>query len=89
MTNNRLIECEYCAGLRVYEAGKSCEGCGAPLTPPKQKPRADWQRRNDGIYQQQLQQQLMNQQMGGVYPRGVYPPSYQIQGIRHGGKGGW
>lgn len=89
--DNRLVECEYCRGLRVYEAGKSCPGCGASLRPPKEKPRADWQRRNDGLYQQQMQQQLMNQQIGmqnmGQY--GGYPIGYQMQGIRHGGKGGW
>lgn len=62
MGNNRLVTCEYCRGCREYEDGKSCPGCGAPLSPPKEKPRADWQHRNDGLHQQQLQQQIMEMQ---------------------------
>lgn len=33
MEDNKLCECDHCGVLRVYEAGKSCPGCGAPLTP--------------------------------------------------------
>lgn len=60
-TKDRLVECEYCGGLRLYQAGKSCEGCGAALRPPKKKPRADWQQRNDGLWAQRMMQQQMNQ----------------------------
>jgi len=33
MCDDKLCECDHCGVLRVYEAGKSCPGCGAPLTP--------------------------------------------------------
>lgn len=39
--SDRLCECNYCGVLRVYEPGKSCPGCGAPLT--KGKRAKDWE----------------------------------------------
>jgi len=37
MSDDRLCECDYCGVLRVYTAGASCPGCGAPLTPGERK----------------------------------------------------
>jgi len=30
--SDKLCECDYCGGLRVFEKPYKCEGCGAPLT---------------------------------------------------------
>ena len=74
MSEDRLCECDYCGVLRVYEAGGSCPGCGAPLSPGERRLPVsvpDNQERNSNINMldqmrgmQQMSQQQMNQMAG-------------------------
>jgi len=73
MSDDKLCECDHCGVLRVYEAGKSCPGCGAPLTPGERVPLSepDAAERNNNLRfleqargMQQMSQQQMNQMAG-------------------------
>jgi hypothetical protein len=66
--SDRLCECDYCGVLRVYEAGGSCPGCGAPLSPGERRLPVsvpDNQERNSNLnmldQMRGMQQQQMNQ----------------------------
>lgn len=74
MSEDRLCECDHCGVLRVYEAGKSCPGCGAPLTPGERRvelSEPDAEQRNSNLNMldqmrgmQQSQLDRMNQALG-------------------------
>jgi methionyl-tRNA synthetase len=55
------VTCEYCGGERIFEAGKKCEGCGAPLkmkqTAPRLKPPQPFSQ-SDDWYMRMMQNQF-------------------------------
>lgn len=78
-----LHECEYCGGVRLFDATASCPGCGAPM---KKKPKQDKMKKkpkqDKGAYRNNADwfNEVHEQQQGWEdLQRGDYTQSYRNQ----------
>jgi hypothetical protein len=75
-----LHECEYCGGVRLFDATASCPGCGAPMKKPKAKKKKPKQ--DKGAYRNNADwfNEVYDQQAGWEdLQRGNYTQLYRNQ----------